>query len=29
MSAERGGDPQRPGKHDPLDPLLWRAERRR
>ncbi|NEM90060.1 cysteine--1-D-myo-inosityl 2-amino-2-deoxy-alpha-D-glucopyranoside ligase [Galbitalea soli] len=26
-SAERGGDPQRPGKRDPLDPLLWRAER--
>jgi len=26
-SAERGGDPDRPGKHDPLDPLLWRAER--
>ncbi len=26
-SAERGGDPQRPGKHDSLDPLLWRAER--
>jgi len=25
--AERGGDPQRPGKHDELDPLLWRAER--
>ena len=27
MSAERGGDPGRPGKRDPLDPLLWRAER--
>lgn len=27
LSAERGGDPQRPGKHDPLDPLLWRAAR--
>ncbi len=27
FSAERGGDPQRPGKRDPLDPLLWRAER--
>ncbi len=27
LSAERGGDPERPGKHDPLDPLLWRAER--
>ncbi|MEN3121835.1 cysteine--1-D-myo-inosityl 2-amino-2-deoxy-alpha-D-glucopyranoside ligase [Janibacter sp. LM] len=26
-SAERGGDPQRPGKRDPLDPLLWRGER--
>ena len=25
--ADRGGDPQRPGKRDPLDPLLWRAER--
>ncbi|MBO0610548.1 cysteine--1-D-myo-inosityl 2-amino-2-deoxy-alpha-D-glucopyranoside ligase [Myceligenerans salitolerans] len=25
--AERGGDPGRPGKRDPLDPLLWRAER--
>lgn len=25
--AERGGDPQRPGKRDELDPLLWRAER--
>ena len=23
----RGGDPQRPGKRDPLDPLLWRAAR--
>ncbi len=27
MSAERGGDPGRAGKHDPLDPLLWRAAR--
>ncbi|TNM70213.1 cysteine--1-D-myo-inosityl 2-amino-2-deoxy-alpha-D-glucopyranoside ligase [Streptomyces sp. NP160] len=27
LSAERGGDPQRPGKRDPLDPLLWRAAR--
>ncbi len=27
LSAERGGDPDRPGKHDPLDPLLWQAER--
>lgn len=26
-SAERGGDPQRPGKRDPLDPMLWRGER--
>jgi L-cysteine:1D-myo-inositol 2-amino-2-deoxy-alpha-D-glucopyranoside ligase len=25
--AERGGDPARPGKHNPLDPLLWLAER--
>ena len=25
--AERGGDPQRAGKRDPLDPLLWRAAR--
>ncbi|CCI53065.1 cysteine--1-D-myo-inosityl 2-amino-2-deoxy-alpha-D-glucopyranoside ligase [Nostocoides jenkinsii] len=24
---ERGGDPDRPGKRDPLDPLLWRAAR--
>jgi L-cysteine:1D-myo-inositol 2-amino-2-deoxy-alpha-D-glucopyranoside ligase len=28
LSAERGGDPDRPGKKDPLDPLVWRAERR-
>ncbi|MET4705723.1 cysteine--1-D-myo-inosityl 2-amino-2-deoxy-alpha-D-glucopyranoside ligase [Frigoribacterium sp. UYMn621] len=27
LSAERGGDPQRAGKRDPLDPLLWRSER--
>ena len=27
FSAERGGDPRRRGKRDPLDPLLWRAER--
>ncbi|QZY51981.1 cysteine--1-D-myo-inosityl 2-amino-2-deoxy-alpha-D-glucopyranoside ligase [Leucobacter tenebrionis] len=27
FSAERGGDPQRPGKRNPLDPLLWRAAR--
>jgi L-cysteine:1D-myo-inositol 2-amino-2-deoxy-alpha-D-glucopyranoside ligase len=25
--AERGGDPQRPGKRDALDPLLWRGSR--
>lgn len=28
LSAERGGDPQREGKRDPLDPLLWRAARK-
>jgi L-cysteine:1D-myo-inositol 2-amino-2-deoxy-alpha-D-glucopyranoside ligase len=27
LFAERGGDPERPGKRDPLDALLWRAER--
>lgn len=27
LFAQRGGDPERPGKRDPLDPLLWRAER--
>ena len=27
LFAERGGDPDRPGKKDPLDPLLWRAAR--
>jgi L-cysteine:1D-myo-inositol 2-amino-2-deoxy-alpha-D-glucopyranoside ligase len=27
LSAQRGGDPGRPGKKDPLDPLVWRAER--
>jgi L-cysteine:1D-myo-inositol 2-amino-2-deoxy-alpha-D-glucopyranoside ligase len=27
LSSERGGDPHRPGKHDPLDPLLWRGAR--
>ncbi|ORV90946.1 cysteine--1-D-myo-inosityl 2-amino-2-deoxy-alpha-D-glucopyranoside ligase [Mycolicibacterium iranicum] len=27
LFAERGGDPDRPGKSDPLDALLWRAER--
>jgi L-cysteine:1D-myo-inositol 2-amino-2-deoxy-alpha-D-glucopyranoside ligase len=25
--AERGGDPERDGKRDPLDPLLWRGAR--
>jgi L-cysteine:1D-myo-inositol 2-amino-2-deoxy-alpha-D-glucopyranoside ligase len=25
--AERGGDPERPGKHSPLDPILWREAR--
>lgn len=25
--GERGGDPERPGKKDALDPLLWRVER--
>lgn len=27
LSAQRGGDPGRTGKRDPLDPLLWRSER--
>jgi L-cysteine:1D-myo-inositol 2-amino-2-deoxy-alpha-D-glucopyranoside ligase len=27
LFAERGGDPQRPGKHHPLDCLVWRVER--
>lgn len=27
LSAERGGDPERPGKKSPLDPLLWSAAR--
>ncbi|MFP7760354.1 cysteine--1-D-myo-inosityl 2-amino-2-deoxy-alpha-D-glucopyranoside ligase [Marisediminicola sp. LYQ85] len=27
LSAERGGDPDRAGKRDRLDPLLWRAAR--
>jgi L-cysteine:1D-myo-inositol 2-amino-2-deoxy-alpha-D-glucopyranoside ligase len=27
LSAQRGGDPDRPGKRDALDPLLWRAAR--
>jgi L-cysteine:1D-myo-inositol 2-amino-2-deoxy-alpha-D-glucopyranoside ligase len=27
LSAQRGGDPDRVGKRDPLDPLLWRHAR--
>ena len=27
LSAERGGDPDRAGKRNPLDPLLWRTPR--
>ncbi len=27
LSAERGGDPDRPGKRDPLDAMLWRGKR--
>lgn len=27
LSAERGGDPDRPGKEDPLDALIWRMAR--
>jgi L-cysteine:1D-myo-inositol 2-amino-2-deoxy-alpha-D-glucopyranoside ligase len=27
LFAERGGDPHRRGKRDPLDPLLWQAAR--
>ena len=27
LSAQRGGDPDRPGKRDPLDPLIWRGIR--
>jgi L-cysteine:1D-myo-inositol 2-amino-2-deoxy-alpha-D-glucopyranoside ligase len=27
LSAERGGDPDRPGKRDPLDPVLWLGAR--
>jgi L-cysteine:1D-myo-inositol 2-amino-2-deoxy-alpha-D-glucopyranoside ligase len=27
LSAERGGDPDRPGKKNPVDPMLWRAAR--
>ena len=29
LFAERGGDPERPGKSDPLDSLLWRGARGR
>lgn len=27
LSAERGGDPSRPGKENALDPLLWQREK--
>jgi L-cysteine:1D-myo-inositol 2-amino-2-deoxy-alpha-D-glucopyranoside ligase len=27
LFGERGGDPDRPGKRHPLDPMLWRAAR--
>jgi len=27
LSAQRGGDPDRPGKRHPVDPLLWRSAR--
>ncbi len=27
LAGQRGGDPDRPGKKDPLDVLVWRAER--
>lgn len=27
LFAERGGDPDRPGKRHPLDPLMWLAQR--
>ena len=27
LFGERGGDPERPGKRDPLDCLVWRTER--
>ena len=27
LAAQRGGDPGRPGKKDPLDCLVWRADR--
>jgi L-cysteine:1D-myo-inositol 2-amino-2-deoxy-alpha-D-glucopyranoside ligase len=29
LCAERGGDPARPGKKDPIDPLVWLAARPR
>lgn len=28
LAAERGGDPQRPGKRHPLDALMWRTARK-
>jgi L-cysteine:1D-myo-inositol 2-amino-2-deoxy-alpha-D-glucopyranoside ligase len=27
LAAQRGGDPDRPGKADPLDPVLWQGPR--
>src|SRR5580704_5218232 len=27
LTAENGGDPARPGKKDPVDPMVWLAER--
>ncbi len=27
LAAENGGDPARPGKKDPVDPMVWLAER--
>jgi L-cysteine:1D-myo-inositol 2-amino-2-deoxy-alpha-D-glucopyranoside ligase len=27
LFAEHGGDPDRPGKRDPLDPLVWKRQR--
>jgi L-cysteine:1D-myo-inositol 2-amino-2-deoxy-alpha-D-glucopyranoside ligase len=27
LAAERGGDPGRPGKKDPLDPMVWMGQR--
>jgi len=29
LAAQRGGDPDRPGKKDPLDVLVWRRNARR